>query len=76
MLSTRPAPRIALSALSLLILAYSLVIAQQILLGIVAVVALWLIYLFYELIVTLGRIARALGRLVEQRTDTGSRYDG
>ena len=76
MLSTRPAPRIALSALSLLILAYSLVIAQPILLGIVAVVALWLIYLFYELIVTLGRIARALERLVEQRTDTASQYDG
>jgi len=76
MLSTRPAPRIALSALSLLILAYSLVIAQQILLGVVAVVAIWLTYLFYVLVVTLGRIARALERLVEQRTDTGSRYDG
>jgi len=75
MLSTRPAPRIALSALSLLILAYSLVIAQQILLGIVAVVALWLNYLFYQLVVTLGRIARAHERLVEQRTDTGSQYD-
>jgi len=76
MLSTRPAPRIALSALSLLILAYSLVIAQQILLGIVAVVALWLNYLFYVLVVTLGRIARALERLVEQGTDTDSQYDG
>jgi len=75
MLSTRPAPRIALSALSLLILGYSLVIAQQILLGVLAVVALWLIYLFYELVVTLRRIARALERLVEQRTDTDSQYD-
>jgi len=72
----RVAFSVALVVLSLLVLLYSLIIAQQILLGIVAVVALWLNYLFYVLVVTLGRIARALERLVEQGTDTDSQYDG
>ncbi|WP_324662192.1 hypothetical protein [Haloarcula sediminis] len=76
MLSTRPARRIALGAVSLLIVAYSLVIAQQILLGVVAVAAIWFTYLLFELIVTLGRIARALERLIEQRADTDTRHDG
>jgi len=77
MLSTnRPAPRIALTALSLLILLYSLIIAQQILLGVLAVVAVWLVYIFYGLVVTLGRIAGALERLVEAReAEIGREFD-
>jgi len=77
MLSTsRPAPRIALTALSLLILLYSLIIAQQILLGVLAVVAVWLVYMFYGLVVTLGRIADSLERLVEAReAEIGREFD-
>src|SRR6056297_889791 len=72
----RPTPRIALSALSLLILLYSLLIAQQILLGVLAIVAVWLVYIFYELVVTLGRIAGALERLVEVREAESQREFG
>jgi len=72
----RPTPRIALSALSLLILLYSLFIAQQILLGVLAIVAVWLVYIFYELVVTLGRIAGALERLVEVRDAESQREFG
>jgi len=50
----RPTPRIALSALSLLILLYSLLIAQQILLGILAFVGIWLVYLLSLIAVRVG----------------------
>jgi hypothetical protein len=58
-----------LAVLSAVVILYSLLIAQQILLGIVAVVVIWLIYLLYRLLVQVGRIATALERLVEQRVD-------
>ena len=63
----RPALVGVLAAVSLLVMLYSLVIAQQILLGVLAVVAIWLVYLFAKLVSALGRIARALERLVEAR---------
>jgi len=58
-----------LAVLSAVVILYSLLIAQQILLGIVAVVVIWLIYLLYRLLVQVGRIATALERLVEHRVD-------
>jgi len=69
MLSSRPVPLTALAVLSVAIFLYSLVIAQQILLGIITVGAIWFVYLLYRLIVRLGRIATALEELVDQRAD-------
>ena len=65
----RPVPLIALTVLSVVVLLYSLVIAGQILLGVLAIGAIWLVYLLYRLVVRLGRIASALEKLVEQRAD-------
>ena len=58
-----------LAVLSAVVILYNLLIAQEILLGIVAVVAIWFIYLLYRLLVRMGRIATALERLIEQRVD-------
>ena len=58
-----------LAVLSAVVILYSLLVAQEILLGIVAVVVIWLIYLLCRLLVQVGRIATALERLVEQRVD-------
>ena len=58
-----------LAVLSAVVILYSLLVAQEILLGIVAVVATWFIYLLYRLLVRMGRIATALERLIEQRVD-------
>jgi len=58
-----------LAVLSAVVILYSLLVAQEILLGIVAVVVIWLIYLLYRLLVQVGRIATALERLIEQRVD-------
>jgi len=69
MLSSRPFPVTALAVLSVLVLLYSLIIAGQILLGVLATGAIWLVYLLYRLVVRLGRIATALEKLVEQRAD-------
>ena len=44
----------ALAALSLFVLAYSLIIAQQILLGILAFVGIWLVYLLSLIAVRVG----------------------
>ena len=63
--------RLGLLALSVLIVAYSLLIAQQILLGFLVVTAIWVIYLFYRFIGILARIASALERIAVQRTDGG-----
>jgi hypothetical protein len=62
-----------LTVLSVVVILYSLLIVQQILLGILAVIAIWLLYLFYRLLVRLGRIATALERLVDQRIDEEKR---
>ncbi|MFC6973406.1 hypothetical protein ACFQL1_19660 [Halomicroarcula sp. GCM10025709] len=51
---------------SILILAYSLIIAQQILLGVLAIVALWAVYLVWRLISVLERIAGSLEYRIEQ----------
>jgi hypothetical protein len=58
-----------LAGVSVLIVLYSLIIAQQILLGVLAVAAMWFVYLCYRLVCVLGRLASALEMLVEQQTD-------
>ncbi|MFC7077958.1 hypothetical protein [Haloarcula halophila] len=68
---------------TVLVLAYSLVIAQQILLGVLAAVVLWGIYLVWRLISVLERIAGSLEYRIAQsergaddRTATESEFDG
>ncbi|WP_324757946.1 hypothetical protein [Haloarcula montana] len=68
---------------SVLVLAYSLVIAQQILLGVLAAVVLWGIYLVWRLISVLERIAGSLEyriaqseREPDERTARESEFDG
>lgn len=63
--------RLGLLALSVLVVVYSLLIAQQILLGFLVVTVIWMIYLFYRFIGILARIASALERIAVQRTDGG-----
>lgn len=58
-----------LAALSVLVVLYSLVIAQQILLGVLAVGFIWFVYVFYRLVTILASIATSLERLVDQRVD-------
>lgn len=53
--------------LAFLVMAYSLLVVQQILLGVVAVLAMVMVYLFFVFIQILDRIATALEGLVEQR---------
>jgi hypothetical protein len=66
----RPKVAGALVVLSVLVMAYSLIIAQQLLLGILAVGFVWFVYVLYILVVTLASIATSLERLVEQRVDS------
>jgi len=56
-----------LAGLSILVVVYSLVIVQQILLGLIVAVAPWLLYLLVRFIFTLERIATALEQLVSVR---------
>lgn len=63
--------RIGLAVLSVLVMAYSLIIVQQILLGVLIVTVVWGAYLFYRLIEILARIASALEQLAAQRADGG-----
>jgi len=58
-----------LAVLSAVVMLYSLIIAQQILLGLIVVAAFWFLYLLYRLVLRLGRIATALEQLVEHRLD-------
>jgi len=58
-----------LAVLSAVVMLYSLIIAQQILLGLIVVSAFWFLYLLYRLVLRLGRIATALEQLVEHRLD-------
>jgi hypothetical protein len=67
--ATAQGTRLALAVLSVLVMAYSLLIAQQILLGLLIVTTLWFGYLFYHFVQTLSRIATSLERLVDQRVD-------
>lgn len=66
---------VALAVLSGIIFAYSLLIAQQILLGVLAAGMLWFVYVFYLLVSSLSRIASALERIAAQRADQ-ERPDG
>lgn len=56
-----------LGILAFFVLAYSLVIAQQVLLGIFVVLALGLVYLFFVFIQILDRIATSLEALAEEK---------
>jgi CBS domain containing-hemolysin-like protein len=60
----------ALAAISVLVLVYSTIIAQQLLLGFLAVGAVWFVYMLYVLVVILARIATALEELVDQRAES------
>ena len=62
---------IGLAVLSVLVFGYSLIIVQQILLGVLIITVFWGAYLFYRLIEILARIASALEQLAVQRTDGG-----
>ncbi|WP_254278697.1 hypothetical protein [Haloarcula marina] len=64
-----------LAVLSVLAMAYSLIIVQQILLGLLAVAALWGVYLFWRLVLALGRIASALERVALELADGGFEED-
>ncbi len=57
-----------LAGLSIVIVVYSLIIVQQILLGLIIAVVPWLLYLVVRFIFTLERIATALERLATART--------
>lgn len=60
---------IALAVLSGVIFAYSLIIAQQILLGVLAIGLLWVAYVCYLLTTALSRIATALETIATQRAE-------
>ena len=57
-----------LAGLSIVIVVYSLIIVQQILLGLIVAVVPWLLYLFVRFVFTLERIAAALERLASAHT--------
>jgi len=65
-----------LAVLSVIVVLYSLIIAQQVLLGIMTVATLWFVYLLYRLILRLGRIATVLERLAEHQIDDRDGWDG
>lgn len=49
-----------------------MIIAQQILLGLLIVATIWFGYLFYHFVRVLSRIATLLERLVEQRAENAA----
>ncbi|KOX93008.1 hypothetical protein [Haloarcula rubripromontorii] len=67
-----------LAALSVAIVLYSLLIVQQILLGLLVAVVPWVLYLIVRFVFTLERIATALERLARDResSDRGAETDG
>jgi len=64
----KPILRVALAVVSLLVILYSMIIAQYLLLGIATVVSFWAVYLLNLLVSRLGRIASALELLAEDHT--------
>ncbi|GGK65407.1 hypothetical protein GCM10009067_17320 [Haloarcula sebkhae] len=64
-----------LAGLSILIVVYSFIIVQQILLGLIVAVVPWLLYLVVRFVFTLERIATALERLATARTRESESYD-
>ncbi|WP_336330459.1 hypothetical protein [Haloarcula sp. CGMCC 1.2071] len=68
-----------LAGLSIVVVLYSLIIVQQILLGLIVAVVPWLLYLVVRFIFTLERIATALEQLASVRAreqeSTGSAGD-
>lgn len=71
----RRALQVGLATISVLVFAYSIVIVQQILLGVVAVVFCWLLYVLWRFLNVLERIATALERDVAEREDRRRRQD-
>lgn len=65
----RKAALALLAVLSLAIVAYSVVVVQQILLGVILAGVPWLLYLFVRFVRILDRIATALERIAVTRTD-------
>ncbi|MEF8974480.1 MAG: hypothetical protein V5A15_06270 [Haloarcula sp.] len=68
-----------LAGLSIVVVVYSFIIVQQILLGLIVAVVPWFLYLVVRFIFTLERIATALERLASVQTreqeSTGSAGD-
>jgi CBS domain containing-hemolysin-like protein len=68
-----------LAGLSVVVVLYSLIIVQQILLGLIVAVVPWLLYLFVRFVFILERIASALQRLAtahaREQESTGSAGD-
>jgi len=60
---------VVLAILSGVIFAYSLIIAQQLLLGFISVGLIWFVYVCYLLARSLSRIATALERIATQRAE-------
>jgi fatty acid desaturase len=59
----------ALAVVSAVVLLYSVIILQQILLGLILVLGFWFFYLFYLLVRRLGRIATAVEEIADQGSD-------
>jgi hypothetical protein len=68
----RPVAVGLLTVFSMLVLLYSLIIAQQILLGVLAVGVIWFVYVLYRLLTILDRIVTSLEQLVDQRVVSDS----
>jgi hypothetical protein len=68
-----------LAGLSIVVVLYSLIIVQQILLGLIVAVVPWLLYLVVRFVLTLERIASALEQLASvharEPESTGSAED-
>lgn len=60
---------LTLGILAVLVMAYSLLIVQQILLGLFVVLVLGMVYLFFVLLQLLDRIATAIEAIAEQRRE-------
>lgn len=60
---------VLLAVLSVLVLLYSILIAQGLTLGLVAVGFFWVAYVLFQLVGILARIATSLKRLVDQRVE-------
>lgn len=56
-----------LAILSVFVLLYSVIIVQQLLLGVLVIIAVGMMYLFFVFIQILDRVATALEAMVEER---------
>jgi hypothetical protein len=67
--STATKPKLVgpLAVLSVFVVLYSAIIAQQLLFGFLVVAIVWVFYLLYVVIALLDRVATAVERLADQR---------